>query len=109
MTNPPWNRAVPARGGVAATLGPAWVEARRLLGPTGTLAVIADAEIDVDAELGPAGWRPRLAQQVRLAGRVCRLVVAAPVDGPERDPISPALRSWRQRAEDEGLVTATGF
>jgi 23S rRNA G2445 N2-methylase RlmL len=109
VTNPPWNRAVPARGGVAATLGPAWAEGRRLLGPTGTLAVIVDARIDVAGELGPAGWRPVLAQQVRLAGRVCRLVVAVPIDGPQRDPVSPTLRSWRQRAVDEGLITETGF
>lgn len=109
VTNPPWNRAVPARGGVTSALVPAWVEGRRVLGPGGTLAVIVDSAIDADAELGAAGWRPVLAQQARLAGRICRLVVAIPVDGPDRDPVSPALRSWRQRAADDGLVVGAGF
>lgn len=109
VTHPPWNRAVHSRGGVTATLAPAWLEGLRLLGPTGTLAVLVEGGGDGDAELGPAGWHSLLTQQARLAGRVCRLVVAVPLDGPERDPVSPTLRSWRQRAVEDGLVTATGF
>jgi 23S rRNA G2445 N2-methylase RlmL len=109
VTNPPWNRAAARRGGVAATLAPAWADGRRILGPTGALAAIVDAGIDLSADLGPAGWRPVLVQQARLAGRVCRLVVAVPVDGPGPDPVSTTLRSWRRRAADEGLVTGSTF
>ncbi len=109
VTNPPWNRAVPGRGRLAAGLAPAWVESRRLLGPTGTLALIVDAGIDLNAELEPAGWQPVLVQQARLAGRLCRLVVAVAGDGPGQDPVSQALRSWRQRAVDAGLIAGNDF
>ncbi|MDQ6783322.1 MAG: RNA methyltransferase [Actinomycetota bacterium] len=109
VTNPPWNRTVQARGGVQDSLAPAWGEARRLLGPSGTLSVIVDADIDVDADLRAAGWRPAAAQQARMAGRVCRLVIAVPTDGPDRDPLSPTLRKWRRQAQADGLVTDTGF
>jgi 23S rRNA G2445 N2-methylase RlmL len=109
VTNPPWHRAVARRGGVAATLAPAWADGRRMLGPTGALAAIVDAGIDLSAELDPAGWRPVLAQQARLAGRVCRMVVAVPLDGPGPHPVSPTLRCWRQRAADEGLITGATF
>ncbi|MDQ2724874.1 MAG: RNA methyltransferase [Actinomycetota bacterium] len=109
VTHPPWNRAVHARGGATASLVPAWVEGLRLLGPTGTLAVLVEDGGEVDPELGPAGWRTLLNQRTRLAGRVCRLVIAVPIDGPDRDPLSPTLRSWRWRAADEGLVTESGF
>ncbi|MGI8750912.1 MAG: hypothetical protein ACR2MN_01065 [Acidimicrobiales bacterium] len=109
MTHPPWNRAAFARGGVAAGLAPAWVEGLRLLGPTGTLTVLVEAAADTEAELATAGWRPVLTQEIRLAGRVCRVVVAVPSEGPERDPVSATLRSWRQRAMNDGLVTKSGF
>ncbi len=109
VTNPPWNRSVPAAGGVVATLTSAWSEARRVLGPTGTLAVIVDADIGLDTELAPAGWRAVVTQHARLAGRLCRLVIAVPSDGPGRHPLSPTLQAWRQQSASDGLVTATGF
>lgn len=62
VTHPPWNRAVHARGGVRTTLTPAWVEGLRLLGPTGTLAVLVDGR-EGDTNLREAGWRSLLTQQ----------------------------------------------
>lgn len=109
VTNPPWDRAVRAGGQLAAGLAAAWIEAGRLLEPSGTLAVIADAELTLASDLEGAGWVPALNQQVRLAGRVCRLMITVPDAGAPNDPISASLRAWQDRALHLGLITRTGF
>jgi tRNA (guanine6-N2)-methyltransferase len=96
VTNPPWELAVTARGGLRHGLTPLWDEAARLLGDAGSLATVVDAGLDAPAGLARAGWSVALAERVRLAGRLCDVIVARTGGGGQ--PLSPTLRAWRARA-----------
>ncbi len=109
ITNPPWGDAARPAGGVVGGLHRAWRQAGRSLGPGGILAVIADGDIDLEASLLAARWRPVVAQSIRLVGRVCRLAVAVGGDGVPGGVLSDSLRAWQRRAGQAGVVAGTAF
>ncbi|MFC4032396.1 TRM11 family SAM-dependent methyltransferase [Streptomyces polygonati] len=108
VTNPPWNRAVGAAGAVADGLDPLWRELPRLFGPRGRMCLIAEAELDTPGQLRRRGYTVDPVQNVRLAGRVSQILVAAP-PGVEPLPLDAELLGWRQRAIKQGVLSHEGF
>lgn len=106
--NPPWNLAVDAAGLLKNGLGPFWSEADRVLSASGRMGVIMDAEFGVADELRRRGCGLSLVQAVRLAGRVCEIVVCTPPQHP-RWALPPGVARRRQESLAAGLVTEAGF
>ncbi|MCU4187308.1 hypothetical protein K6U06_23295 [Acidiferrimicrobium sp. IK] len=110
VTNPPWNRAVGAGGGLAESLGSLWNEAGRVLDGSGVVALVEDAGGDATTPESSSpeswGWRLALRQQARLAGRVVVVSVASAQD---QAVLPEGLDRWRRRSIDAGVTTATGF
>lgn len=107
VTNPPWNRAVAATGRLEGSLSAVWAACLAIV-EAGTVALIHEE----GAPEGP-GARPNdlsviLTQEVRLAGRVCRVTLAGR-GATARTQLSPSLEGWRRRAIAEGVITASGF
>lgn len=107
VTNPPWNLAVDASGGLARSLVPLWRRVPAFLIPGGRLVSITETELDIPAALHRAGLAVGMAIQVRLAGRVSHVVLAGPGDSAPQVPDGAAR--WRDRAIAAGVVTSTGF
>lgn len=107
VTNPPWNLTVDALGSLSGSLLPFWQRLPSLLSSGGRLVVLANAELAVPDTLRSMGFGISLAAGVRLAGRLCHVVLA----GPERSlpAIPAAAQPWRRRALRSGLLTSTGF
>jgi 23S rRNA G2445 N2-methylase RlmL len=104
VTNPPWNLAVDLGGRLRRSGDLFWDALPAMLGPAGVLCCLVAA----DQEVAGRQWTVGLRQQLRLAGRVAVLLLAAPADASA--PTLPAeLARWRRRALDEGIVTETGF
>lgn len=108
VTNPPWNLAVDALGGLAGSLERFWRRLPDLLAGDGRACLLTDAALEAPAALERAGYRLTLATRLRLAGRISHLIVCAPPGRPE--PVLDAdLSAWRRRALASGVVTADGF
>jgi tRNA (guanine6-N2)-methyltransferase len=108
VTNPPWNIAVDAAGRLARGLGPFWDRLPAALAADGLFVGVTAVELDAPTALRERGFRLALGTQLRLAGRLCHLAVAAPASAPP--PTLPgATAAWRTRAVAEGVVTETGF
>ena len=107
VTNPPWNLAVDASGGLARSLVPFWRRVPEFLVPGGRLVAITETELNVPAALRRAGLAVGMAIQVRLAGRVSHVVLAGP--GNLAPQVSEGAARWRDRAIAAGVVTSTGF
>lgn len=97
VTNPPWDISVRTTGRLDAF----WQRLPQLLGPSGRLAAITDADLDVPSTLTKRGVELTLATRIRLAGRVSHLMLTGPL------PDAPA--TWRQRALAAEVVTPAGF
>jgi tRNA (guanine6-N2)-methyltransferase len=106
VTNPPWSRAVDWGGQLAASQRAFWDGLPSLLGG-GVLGSITDVGLDVPDLLAPGDWAIGLRQQLRLAGRVVHLLLAAP--RPPAPALPPALDRWRRRALETKVVTDTAF
>ena len=108
VTNPPWNLAVDAGGGLAGSLDRFWRRLPDPLAATGRACLLTDAELRAPAALARAGWRLSLATRLRLAGRISHLLLCAPADRPAPE-LAGDLGSWRRRALSDGVVTDDGF
>lgn len=108
VTNPPWNRAVGAAGTLADKLDPFWRAVPDALAPHGRICTVAEAELDVPAQLRRAGYAIALAQSIRIAGRVSQVILATPPRAAETR-MPAALEHWRERAIKAGIVSDTGF
>jgi 23S rRNA G2445 N2-methylase RlmL len=108
LTNPPWNVAVQSQGSLGTSLDKFWRRLPAALDPGAKICLVGDVELDLPAVLARRGYRLGLQTQLRLAGRLVHLVLAR---GPAGDvPELPEnLRTWRQRAIREGVVTEAGF
>ncbi|MDQ0727961.1 methyltransferase [Microbacterium sp. W4I20] len=96
LTNPPWNNAVHAAGGAAASLDAVWRAARPAL-RGGRLCVLADEKLGIPERLAGLGYRPSFTTLIRLNGRLTSLVVAGAGDGPGPE-LAPELRAWHTAA-----------
>jgi tRNA (guanine6-N2)-methyltransferase len=104
VTNPPWNLAVDALGDLGGSLRELWRQLPSILDADGQLRAVTDAGLDAPAALRRQGWTTVLSTQIRLAGRVSDLILAAPPGGPT--PVLAADQaSWRARALAAGVVT----
>ncbi len=114
VTNPPWNLAVGLGGRLRRSGDRFWDRLPALLGPGGVLCCLVAADQDIpplagnSAQASGRGWAIGLRQQVRLAGRVAVVVLAAP-PGADAPALPAELARWRRHALDEGIVTETGF
>jgi 23S rRNA G2445 N2-methylase RlmL len=108
ITNPPWNLAVDAGGGLRGSLRPLWGELARVLTDDGQLSAVLDADLNAPATLARLGWRTALSVQIRLAGRPSHLILAAPKGHPV-PVLTDDQASWRARAIAAGVVTEEGF
>jgi tRNA (guanine6-N2)-methyltransferase len=114
VTNPPWNLAVDLGGQLRRSADRFWDRLPAVLRPTGVLCCLIAVDQDIPPLTGGPGqeasrqWAVGLRQQVRLAGRVAVVLLAAP-PGADAPPLSAELTRWRRRALDEGIVTDTGF
>jgi tRNA (guanine6-N2)-methyltransferase len=108
ITNPPWSLATDARGALAGSLDRFWRRLPDILGPGGRVCAVADVNLATSEVLVGLGYGVSLATQIRLAGRVSHLVLAAPPGDPA-PALLDGLASWRDRAIAEGVVTDTGF
>lgn len=108
VTNPPWNLAVDAGGTLTRSLLPFWRRLSRLLSDTGRVCVVVDRAQDAPAVLRDLDYPLTVSVPIRLAGRLCDIVLAAP---PGREPasLSPELRAWLDRARAAGVVHEQGF
>jgi 23S rRNA G2445 N2-methylase RlmL len=106
ITNPPWGVTVGAQGTLHRSLDRYWRQVPELLTPSGRLVVITDAAEDSPARFRQQGYQLALATQVRLAGRVSHVVLAAPSGHPR---IPAALQHWRDRGLADGVITESGF
>jgi tRNA (guanine6-N2)-methyltransferase len=104
-TNPPWNLAVDATGGLAGSLAPFWARLPDIVAPDGRVALITDAALDAPVELRRLGFVTALDTRVRLAGRVSHVVLA----GPGKPRLDAGLAAWRDRAIAAGVVGESGF
>jgi tRNA (guanine6-N2)-methyltransferase len=118
LTNPPWNLAVDARGLLTRSLDRFWRRVPAALAPGGRLCAVTDVDLDAPGRLAELGVRPALATQVRLAGRVSHVLVAAPGDTPAdtpgdapagTPPVPAGLADRRREAIAAGVVTEDGF
>lgn len=108
LTNPPWNVAVHAAGALRRALDDFWSGAAMLMGPSGKVCLVADADLDAPAELHRRGFTVALQPRLRVAGRIVHAVLAAG-PGEDRPPLPLDLAAWRQEAMQGGVVTDTGF
>lgn len=108
VTNPPWNLAVDAVGALTGGLDPFWDRLPGALADGGVFVGITAAELDAPETLRRRGYGVALGVQLRLAGRLCHLTVAAP-PGAAAATLPPAAAAWRARAIADGVVTETGF
>jgi tRNA (guanine6-N2)-methyltransferase len=108
VANPPWNLAVDAAGLLAGGFGPFWGEAERVMSPAGRMGIIMDAGFGTVDDLRQRGFEISLVQSVRLAGRLCEIVVCTPPGRP-RWELPGGISRWRREAPAAGLVTGTGF
>lgn len=124
VTNPPWNLAVDLGGRLRRpgdrfsadrfSADRVWDWLPDLLAPAGVLCCLVAADQEIPPLTSDPGhlagrrWAVGLRQQVRLAGRVAVLLLAAPpgADAPE---LPADLARWRRRALDDEIVTETGF
>jgi 23S rRNA G2445 N2-methylase RlmL len=97
-TNPPWNRVVDARGGLARDFDRFFRRLPETLAPDARVALVADVEMDAPSRMSGVV----LAAQVRLAGHVSHLVVA----GRE---LPPGLDAQRRLALASGVITEEGW
>jgi tRNA (guanine6-N2)-methyltransferase len=74
--NPPWGRAVAARGALAHDYAPLAAELRRVVRPGGAIVLLEPRGGPVVAALRAAGLRPRRLMWVRVAGAVADIVRA---------------------------------
>jgi tRNA (guanine6-N2)-methyltransferase len=100
---PPWDLSVKTTGSLAAF----WGQLPHRLTNGGRIAAIADSDMDVPSTLEKHGFVMALATQIRLAGRMSHLVLAAKAG--DAQPLPEELSSWREQAMAAGIVTATGF
>jgi hypothetical protein len=105
LANPPWSAAVEAGGGLRGRLDRFWSGLGALLAPTGRAALVTGVELAAPEALRAAGLHIGLATRVRLAGRVCDLVLC----GPRPPALPPGPARWRERAIAGGVVTPDGF
>jgi hypothetical protein len=114
VTNPPWNLAVGLGGRLRRSPDRFWDRLPASLGPAGVLCCLVAADQDIPPLTSSSGrisgrqWVVGLRQQVRLAGRVAVLLLAAP-SGSDAPTLPADLARWRRHALDEGIVTETGF
>jgi tRNA (guanine6-N2)-methyltransferase len=108
ITNPPWNVAVDARGSLGWSLEGFWRRLGNGLAQQGRASLIADLDLGAPDQLRRLGYDVALASQIRLAGRVSQVILAAP-PGCAAPRIPAGLRTWRDRALSAGVVTAEGF
>lgn len=107
LTNPPWNLAVDARGSLRGSLAAFWRRLPDMLDGQGRIGTITDVELDVPSVLRRLGFSLSLASQVRLAGRLCHLCLAAATGSEAQLPSDVA--AWRERAIAAGVATEEGF
>ncbi|WP_245542930.1 methyltransferase [Ruania albidiflava] len=107
ITNPPWNNAVRAAGGVSDSLDVVWRSARPAL-RGGRLCVLADAKLDIPTRLAHLGYRRGFSTRIRLAGRVTSLILTG-VQGDDRPELPHDLGEWRRRAIDARVVGPEGL
>lgn len=108
ITNPPWNLAVEASGRLRASSAGFWDSLPAVLSESGVLCSITDADLEIPRQIAHRRWTVTLEQQLRLAGRVAHLLLAAP-PGARVRALSGELARWRRRALDDGIITDTGF
>jgi len=101
VTNPPWNLAVDAAGGLAGSIHPFWVRLPEVLAPAGRACLVADESLDAPAAIAGLGLPVALRARIRLAGRVSDVVLTG--------ELAPGLARWRRAALDAGVVTEDGF
>ena len=102
VTNPPWNLAVDAAGGLGSSLDEFWVRMGGPLAADGRVCAIVDEALDAPTTLRRLGLSLALATRIRIAGRVSHLVLYGAALGAD-------LARWRERAIAGGVVTETGF
>jgi tRNA (guanine6-N2)-methyltransferase len=105
VTNPPWSVAVDAGGGLRGRLDGFWARLPDLLAASGRAVLVTGVDAAAPAAARAAGLTVGLATRVRLAGRVCDLVLCGPAAAVL--PAGPAR--WRERALAAGVVTEAGF
>ena len=96
LTNPPWNNAVHAGGGAAASLDAVWRAALPAL-RGGRLCVLADEKLGIPERLAGLGYRPTFTTLIRLNGRLTSLVVAGAGESSVPE-LAPELRAWHTAA-----------
>lgn len=108
VTNPPWNQAVSAGGGLAAGAREFWDSLAAVLRRDGVLCCVTDADLQMPGLVAQRGWRLALQQRIRLAGRVADVSLASP-PGRSAPSLPQGLADWRDKALTTGVVTETGF
>lgn len=108
LTNPPWNLAVDAAGSLKESLKPFWRRIPEVLTPSARICVVSDNESETAESLRRGKFEVGLTVQLRIAGRLAQLVLAAP-PGAEVPQLPEGLRRWRQQALDAGLVGEDEF
>lgn len=108
LTNPPWNLAVTPRGRLRPSLESFWADAAAVLGTSGRVCTITDADLEVPDVLRARGFVVGLATRLRIAGRVAHVILAA-APGGVPPQLSTSLASWRRRAMFTGVITEHGF
>lgn len=100
VTNPPWNVAVEAGGGLDGSLDAWWA---RLPALASRACLVADAGLDAAARLRDAGLtvHPHV-QRVRVAGRLSDVVLA----GTAQPRLPDGAARWLDRARSSGVVGA---
>ena len=107
-TNPPWNLAVDAGGTLARSLRPFWDRVPGILAPGGRVCAVSDNESQTAEVLREAGYAVGLEVQLRVAGRLARLLLAAP-PGAAVPAVPEGLERWRRAAMAAGLVGDGAF
>ena len=108
LTNPPWNVTVDAAGDLRRAMDDFWSVAAIVTGRSGRVCLVADADLEVPAELHRRGFAVALQPRLRVAGRIVHAVLAAGPGG-DRPLLTPDLAAWRQEAMRVGVVSDTGF
>nr|MDT0657178.1 hypothetical protein [Micromonospora sp. DSM 115978] len=112
LTNPPWEVAVRAGGGLSQSLEPFLTALPGVLPAYGRVCLVLDAGLDGPDLLARRGLRVLLGQRIRLAGRISDLLLCVPGAAGDAGPgagLTDELADWRSRALAGGLITEDGF
>lgn len=108
LTNLPWGNVVGFAGGLRRSPDKVWDLLDEAITHDGHVLVLVDDHSDGPDRQSPHGWDVELVQQLRVNGRIARLVLAKRDRGTS-PTMSASLARWRSKAISTGVVTNDGF